>query len=158
MQVCKQHHDEVAAGTTKSHVTDTVIGIEQLFKFAAIPGCVLQPVRGNPASVRHGEGCIKMKKHYYSFGLNPHESFTTSNQCDIVIFLGDSGGSLTKELPSPCMDKVQLAANNLHLAHLFKAEMPEISGALVAVHPNWGVTHFVKWLEDTFGVAALSIK
>ena len=83
MKVCKQHHDEVAAGNSMNHVTDTVIGIEELFKFAAIPGCVLQPVQGNPARADHGLGCINVKRRFYEFGLNPAEPYTTSNQCNM---------------------------------------------------------------------------
>ena len=106
MNVCKQHHARVATGEEKCHVMDIVTRIPELHKFSAIPGCVLQKPEGNPGRSHHNPGCVNMKRRFVEFGMGPVQPFSTSDQDEIAVVLGDSGGCLNKDLDN-CMDPHQ---------------------------------------------------
>ena len=140
-----------------NHIMDVMAKDPALIKLSEIPAALLQAPEGNVESRYHSEGSILNKKRFMEFALGMNKLYTTSNDDKGLHYLGDSGGSITQELEK-IADHYRLPINNLAMLGLLKAEIPELSMATVSVQPDWGVVEMVQYLEDTFGVEALSIR
>ena len=118
---------------------------------------MLQKPEGNPGRTRQTKACIQTKQRLAAFCLPPGSDFTTSNQDNILVLLGDSGAYTATPLVNSS-DKNNLALNNVALSHAIKAEAPHLTGLFIAVQPKWGILQMVEWLEEMFGKEALEIE